>query len=81
MATDIVGSRSPTFASDALRPSTHGYGQNGYGGASSDEPGQRTTSGFLPQTSLEAGKAANKQTRKVDATPFPAAFGCKGACK
>jgi hypothetical protein len=28
----------------------NGYGQNGYQGASSDTPGEHTTSGFLPQT-------------------------------
>lgn len=77
MATDIVGSKSPTFASDALRPSKRGYGQNGYGGASSDTPGQRTTSGFLPQTDLAAGVAANKQCRTVSAAPLKPAFGQK----
>jgi len=48
MATDIVGSNLPPFASDALRESKRGYGQNGYGGASSDLPGENTNSGFLP---------------------------------
>jgi hypothetical protein len=48
MAEDIVGSKMPTFASDALKPSKAGYGQNGYQGASSDLPGENTTAGFLP---------------------------------
>lgn len=39
MAQDIVGSNMPA---------NNGYGQNGYAGASSDQPGQNTTSGFLP---------------------------------
>jgi hypothetical protein len=48
MAQDIVGSQMPEFASEALKPNKAGYGQNGYGGASSDVPGEDTTAGFLP---------------------------------
>lgn len=59
------------------------YGQNGYTGASSDLPGQRTTSGFLPE--LEPNKEIVKnyakdesfQTRKVSAEQYPAAHGMK----
>lgn len=47
----------------------NGYGQNGYQGASSDLPGQHTTSGFLPQGSVPKD---DWQTRKVDASPIPA---------
>lgn len=71
MASDIVGSNAPTFASDALKPSKRGYGQNGYRGASSDTPGQRTTSGFLPDCTLAS--AVNSQMRTVSAKPFPPA--------
>jgi hypothetical protein len=53
MATDVVGSKMA---------SKNGYGQNGYSGASSDTPGQHTTSGFLPQATLPADWG---QTRPV----------------
>lgn len=46
MSTDIVGSKQPTFASDQLRPDRSGYGQNAYGGASSDTPKERTRAGL-----------------------------------
>lgn len=46
MATDIKGSNQPTLASDQLKPEQKGYGQNGYGGASSDLPGENTETGF-----------------------------------
>jgi hypothetical protein len=39
MADDVVGSKLPA---------NNGYGQNGFPGPSSDEPGKNTTSGFLP---------------------------------
>jgi hypothetical protein len=51
------------------------YGQNGYTGASSDLPGQRTSTGFLPQCA--APKGDNWQTRKVSAEPLKAAHGMK----
>lgn len=59
------------------------YGQNGYAGPSSDLPGKRTTSGFLPE--LEPNKEIVKnyakdedfQTRKVSANQYPAAHGMK----
>ena len=59
MAQDVVGSNMPSLASEALKPSKAGYGQNGYHGASSDTPGENTTAGFLPGVSaadLEAAK-------------------------
>jgi hypothetical protein len=43
---EIVG-----YSHEAAR---NGPGQNGDSSASSDEPGQHTTSGFLPQTVLPA---------------------------
>jgi len=52
MAQDVVGSKMPSLASDALKPSKVGYGQNGYGGASSDLPGENTRSGFLPECDI-----------------------------
>lgn len=60
-----------TFVSSKM-PANDGYGQNGYRGASSDLPGEKTTSGFLPQTKLEAGiKADDWQLRKVAPTAYP----------
>lgn len=73
MSTDTVGSKSPQFASEQLKPSRAGYGQNGFGGASSDTPGQRTASGFLPGP----GEPVNDQLRKVKADPITPAFGMK----
>ncbi len=52
MAVKIVGSDMSSFASEGLKPDPRGYGQNGFGKASSDKPGERTTSGFLPQTDV-----------------------------
>src|SRR5260221_11048541 len=49
-----------------LKPE-NSYGQNGFQGASSDLPGQKTTSGFLPETKLPA---SNLQMRKVSAAPI-----------
>lgn len=48
MAIDVVGSKQPQFPSEA-KPDNSGYGQNGFQGPSSDLPGKRTTSGFLPE--------------------------------
>lgn len=73
MSANIVGSNMPDSVASQLRPSSKNYGQNGYGGASSDLPGQRTTSGFLP----DPGTPVNDQLRKVKADPLPAAFGMK----
>jgi hypothetical protein len=39
--------------SSKMKPE-NGYGQNGASGASSDLPGQHTTSGFLPQCKAPA---------------------------
>ncbi len=55
--TDILGSREPA---------NNGYGQNGFQGPSSDLPGKKTSSGFLPQTKLPDAQA-NGQTREVSA--------------
>ena len=57
MGTDVVGSRMPTLASDALHPSDRGYGQNAFEHASSDLPGENTKSGFLPGVDLAAAMA------------------------
>lgn len=54
------------------------YGQNGYGGASSDLPGQHTTSGFLPQCKVPAdAKGLDWQNRKVSDKSYPLAHGMK----
>ena len=47
----------------------NGFGQNGYQGASSDTPGQHTTSDFLPQAKVPAD---DWQTRHVSAEPIKA---------
>lgn len=89
MATNIVGSQQPTFPSDA-KPDNSGYGQNGFGGPSSDLPGKRTTSGFLPEDeglkgiindtkadmndSYRAGRG-DWQTRTVSAKPYAPSHG------
>lgn len=72
MAQDIVGSREPTFASDVQVPKG-GYGQNGFGGPSSDTPGMNTKSGFLPGP----GTPVNNQLRKVPADALPTTFGMR----
>lgn len=54
----------------------NGYGQNGFQGASSDLPGEHTTSGFVPQSHLPAEPW---QTREVSKAQYPTAFGCPGA--
>ena len=69
MATDVVGSKMKA---------DNGYGQNGYSGASSDLPGQKTTSGVLPQVAVPAD---NWQTRNVGTKNVPSTFGMKGAAK
>lgn len=55
MSVNVVGSNFPTIASDQLRETKRGYGQNQFGGASSDLPGENTQSGFLPGTDISAG--------------------------
>lgn len=68
MATDIVGSNMP---------SKNGYGQNGFTGASSDEPGKKTTSGFLPQTDLAAGLAKVADQVRTVGPNVPDGYGMK----
>jgi pyocin large subunit-like protein len=63
----------PTFPSQQKR-SNSGYGQNGYQGPSSDEPGQHTTSGFLPQATVPANE---HQLRTVSAESYPIHPGMK----
>lgn len=54
----------------------NGYGQNGFHGASSDLPGQHTTSGFLPAV---VAPKDDWQTRNVSKEQYPTTFGCSGA--
>ena len=77
MAEDVVGSKMPGLASEGLKPSKAGYGQNGYGGDSSDVPGESTRSGFLPGVDLPKAMADMKavETRKVSANSPPLSFG------
>lgn len=54
MSTNVVGSNMPTLPSAQLRETKSGYGQNGFGGASSDLPGENSQSGFLPRCDVVA---------------------------
>lgn len=73
MAQNIVGSSFPDSAAEQLRPSKRGYGNNQFGGASSDLPGEDTRSGYLPST----GTPINSQCRTVSAEQMPATFGMR----
>ena len=57
MSTDIVGSNFPDAA--VMDADGDDYGLNGFDGASSDQPGQNTKSGFLPGCDLDAARGAN----------------------
>lgn len=59
MVQEIVGSKMAPFASQGLKPDPRGYGQNGFGKASSDVPGENTVSGFMPATDLKAALTAD----------------------
>lgn len=59
MAEDIVGSKMPSFASDALREDKRGYGQNGFGGASSDHATERTCSDLAKDLEKSADDGEN----------------------
>jgi hypothetical protein len=67
----------PALASDALKPSKAGYGQNGFAGASSDSPNEHTTSGFLPQADLAGAREWDQRirNRNVSSEPIKPAFG------
>ncbi len=80
MAQDIVGSKMKTFASDQVPSSTRGYGQNGSAVSPSQTPGKaKAISKNLSDISPPAANAnpGDWQTRKVDASPYPAAHGMK----
>lgn len=59
-------------------PSDNAYGQNGYTGASSDLPGQRTKVGGGYGVSDPNAKPGDWQTRSVSHEQYPAAYGMKG---
>jgi hypothetical protein len=65
MSNEIIGSKIPA---------RNGYGQNGAQNASSDLPGEKTTSGFLPK-----GVVPNDatQVRTVSAQPIAPAHGMR----
>lgn len=74
MSTKVVGSNEPDSVAKQIAPSSRLYGQNGFGGPSSDTPGNRTVSGFLP----DPGTPLNSQLRKgVSTTPLPTTVGMK----
>jgi hypothetical protein len=62
-------------------PADNGYGQNGYRGPSSDLPGNRTSSNFLPdsQAAFAKAKSADWQTRKSKSDPYPTTHGMHAA--
>jgi hypothetical protein len=57
-------------------PADNSYGRNGYQGRSSDLPGKKATSGFLPQVKKPDG---SWQTRAIDASPLAPVHGMRGA--
>ena len=57
MVVDVVGSKMPSLASEALKPSKAGYGQNGYAGASSDMPGENTKADFQASAGCDLAAA------------------------
>jgi hypothetical protein len=59
MAIDVLGSRMPA---------KNGYGQNGFAKASSDLPGEATSSGFLPGVDVAA---AARETIGGDGNLYP----------
>lgn len=72
--TDAVDSQSAgaeTFIGSHLK-AKNGYGQNGFQGASSDLPGEKTTSGFLPECKVTSG---DWQTRSVSQKQLAPAHG------
>jgi hypothetical protein len=79
MAQDIVGSAMPdSVAEQITKVGNRQYGQNGFGGPSSDQPGDRTKSGFLPDDAYTQ-TPVNAQMRTLETTgkskPVPDAFG------
>jgi hypothetical protein len=66
MTEEIIGSKMK---------SENAYGQNGYQGPSSDNPGEKTATGFVPQSSVPND---GWQTRPVSAEQkVPTTFGTK----
>lgn len=55
-------------------PAANGYGQNGNAHASSDLPGENTTSGLLPKVTVPNDA---RQIRKVSAQPIAPAHGIR----
>jgi hypothetical protein len=84
MATDIVGSREKTFASEQTQNSTRGFGQNGFAGPSSTTPGKaraisKTYAGLATDVvDVSATAGEGFQTRTVSAKPYPTHPGTKG---
>lgn len=77
MTTKIIGSNFPDAASDQLKPSNKNYGNNQFGGASSDTPGQRTRGPLTVNHDdtdpvLAAVKSHGAKKRDIpDARPIP----------
>lgn len=63
MSDDTNFTSGTVIGGSKMKPK-NGYGQNGFQGASSDLPGEHTTSGFLPAASVPG---EDWQTRKVSA--------------
>ncbi len=77
MADDVAGDQVVVASKLKAR---NGLGQNGFQGASSDEPGKHTVMdrdfGLAKDPNPDAG---DWQTRKVSAEPYPPAHGMKAA--
>lgn len=64
---DTQSAGADSFIGSHLK-AKNGYGQNGFQGASSDLPGEKTTSGFLPECKV---MSADWMTRKVSGEQYP----------
>lgn len=73
-----IGSKMPDEVADQLQATGNKhYGQNGFGGPSSDEPGAVTKSGFLPGPENDA--LVNSQMRTLAAGNVKDGFGMESA--
>jgi len=74
MAQDILGSAMSSTPN--LKDEKRGYGQGGFGGASSDLPGENTKS-ELARDCPTPGTSSTGQTRTVSGTEYATAHGMK----
>jgi hypothetical protein len=82
MSTLVVGSKEAEFASEQTQSSLRGFGQNGYGGASSEPIGKarkisKTYSRLASEVNVSATAGEGFQTRTVSAAPIKTTPGMK----